>query len=130
MTHSPSEQNLRVLLIASGPINAVGALIFAPPFPLVRQWFGLPDGHVLYLWVLSSWILVFGIAYFSMGWTGRLDRTFLAVGAAGKTSFSLALMALAASGDLDPLAVVVGLPDLAMAAVFTAWLLATQESTR
>lgn len=130
MTPSPSEQNLRALLIASGPINALGALIFAPPFPLVRQWFGLPDGHVLYLWVLSSWILVFGIAYFSMGWTGRLDRTFLAVGAAGKTSFSLALMALAAAGDLDPLAVVVGLPDLAMAAVFTAWLLATQESTR
>jgi hypothetical protein len=130
MKPAPSEQNLRALLIASGPINAVGAVVFAPPFPFVRQWFGLPDGHALYLWVLSSWILVFGIAYFSMGWTGRIDRTFLAVGAAGKTSFSLALMALAAAGDLDPLAVVVGLPDLAMAAVFTAWLLATQESTR
>ena len=130
MMPSPSEQNLRALLVASGPINAIGALVFAPPFPLVRQWFGLPDGHVLYLWVLSSWILVFGIAYFSMGWTGRIDRTFLAVGAAGKTSFSLALMALAAAGDLDPLAVVVGLPDLAIAAVFATWLLGTREATR
>lgn len=124
------DENLRALLIASGPINAVGALVFAPPFPLVRQWFGLPDGHVLYLWVLSSWILVFGIAYFSMGWTGRIDRTFLAVGAAGKTSFGLALIALVAAGDLDPLAVVVGLPDLAIAAVFASWLLHTREATR
>lgn len=129
LTPAPSDRNLRALLIASGPINAMGALAFAPPFLLVRQWFGLPDGHVLYLWVLSTWILLFGIAYFSMGWTGRIDRTFLAVGAAGKTSFSFALIALAAAGELDPLAVVVGLPDLAIAAVFASWLLRTRKTT-
>lgn len=116
------EPRLRALLKASGPINAIGALIFAPPFPWVRQLFGLPDGHALYLWVLSIWIGVFGIAYWSVGVSGRADRTFLAVGAAGKASFALALMALAAAGEIPPIAVLVGLPDLAMAAVFAAWL--------
>jgi len=116
------EPRLRALLKAGGPINAIGALIFAPPFPWVRQLFGLPDGHALYLWVLSIWIGVFGIAYWSMGVSGRADRTFLAVGAAGKASFALALLALAATGEIPPVAVLVGLPDLAMAVVFAAWL--------
>jgi hypothetical protein len=116
------DPNLRLLLKASGPINAIGALIFAPPFPWVRQLFGLPDGHALYLWVLSIWIFVFGVAYWSIGVSGRADRTFLAVGAAGKASFALALIALAAVGEIPPVAILVGLPDLAMAAVFAAWL--------
>lgn len=115
------------LLKASGPINAVGALIFAPPFPWVRHLFGLPEGHPLYLWVLSTWILVFGIAYWTMGNSGRADRTFLAVGAAGKATFALWLIALAVDGQLPVSAVLVGLPDLAIAAVFAAWLRRTRN---
>lgn len=122
------DPRMRALLIASGPINAIGALIFAPPFPWVRRLFGLPDGHVFYLWVLSSWILVFGIAYWSMGKAGRIDRTFLAVGAAGKATFALTLIALAMRGEISPLASVLGLPDLAIAGVFTAWLLGTRDA--
>ena len=116
------DPRMRALLKASGPINATGALIFAPPFPWVREFFGLPGGHALYLWILSIWILVFGIAYWSMGSSGRADRTFLAVGAAGKASFALALLALALQGQIPPLAAVVGLPDLVIAGVFAAWL--------
>jgi hypothetical protein len=113
---------MRALLKASGPINATGALIFAPPFPWVRQLFGLPDGHALYLWVLSIWILVFGVAYWSMGVSGQADRTFLAVGAAGKATFALALIAMAIGGQIPPVATLVGMPDLVIAGVFAAWL--------
>lgn len=116
------DPRMRALLLASGPINATGALIFAPPFPWVRHLFGLPEGPSLYLWIVSLWIGVFGIAYWSLGRSGRIDRTFLAVGAAGKASFALLLIALAITGEVPPLAVVVGLPDLAIAGVFTAWL--------
>src|SRR5689334_14909509 len=113
---------LRRLLVAGGPINAIGALIMAPPFPWIRELFGLPGGHALYLWILSVWIFLFGIAYSSMGLSGRLDRTFLAVGAGGKASFALALIAMAISSEIPVRAVLVGLPDLAMAAYFAACL--------
>ena len=116
------EPRMRTLLKASGPINVIGALIFAPPFPWVRHVFGLPDGHALYLWILSTWILVFGVAYWSMGVSGRADRTFLAVSAAGKASFALALIAMALAGEIPSIATVVGMPDLAIAAMFAAWL--------
>ena len=118
---------VRTLLRASGPINAFGAVIFAPPFPYVRRVFGLPDGSPIYLWVLSIWIFVFGVAYWQIGVTGRADRTFLAVGAAGKVSFALVLIIAAVRGALPGTAVLVGLPDLAMAAVFASWLVRTRQ---
>ena len=82
----------------------------------------MPEAHPLYPWVLSIWILIFGAAYFRMGQTGRADRTFLAAGAAGKATFAVLLIALAATGELPPQAVAVGLPDLALAGVFIGWL--------
>jgi hypothetical protein len=126
-TREDLEPGMRALLVVSGPINAIGAVIFAPPFPFVRDLFGLPDGHALYLWILSIWILVFGIAYWSMGRSGHVDRTFLAVGAAGKAAFSLVLLALAAAGEISPVATIIGLPDLGIAAVFAGWLLKTRS---
>lgn len=116
------DPTLRRLLVAGGPINAIGALIMAPPFPWIREFFGLPGGHALYLWILSVWILLFGIAYSSMGLSGRIDRTFLAVGAGGKATFALALIAMAIWSDVPARAVLLGLPDLAMAAYFAACL--------
>jgi hypothetical protein len=114
---------LRAILVAGGPTNAIGALIFAPPWPWARDWFGLPAGHELYLWILSIWILLFGIAYSAMGLAGRVDRTFLWVGAGGKATFSLALIAMAMAGKIPAIAAIIGLPDLMLAAVFVRWLL-------
>jgi hypothetical protein len=114
---------LRTLLRAGLPINATGALFFAPPFPYVRDLLGLPAGHALYLWMLSTWIFAFGVGYWIVGTTGRADRTFLGTCAAGKASFALFLIAFAASGELPAVAALLGLPDLAMAVLFAAWLL-------
>jgi hypothetical protein len=87
-------RGMRYLLMACGLMNLGGVATFAPPFPLLRNQVGLPEAHPLYLWVLTAWLPLFGVAYFWMGWTGRMDRTFLAVGAAGKATFALILLAL------------------------------------
>ncbi|QEL20123.1 hypothetical protein [Limnoglobus roseus] len=113
---------MKYVLMACLPMNVSGAAIFAPPCSFLRESLGLPESHPLYLGVLSIWILLFGVAYFWQGYRGRIDRTFLTVGAAGKAAFALLLMALAAGGNLPPQAVAVGLPDLALAVVFANWL--------
>lgn len=121
-------RGMRLLLLACGPLNVNGAEIFAPPVSAFRPALGLPEAHPLYLWVLSIWILIFGAAYFRMGLTGWADRTFLAVGAAGKATFAILLVALAATGELPPRAAAVGLPDLALAGVFTGWMYRNRET--
>ncbi len=119
----PTMRTMRMVLVSGGPVNAIGALIFAPPLPWVRELFGLPGGHALYLWILSIWILLFGVAYSAMGLSGRIDRTFLWVAAGGKATFSLALVAMAMAGEIPFVAALVGLPDLALAGYFARWLL-------
>jgi hypothetical protein len=118
---------MRLLLLACGPMNLNGAVIFAPPVTAFRPMVGLPEAHPLYLWVISIWILIFGVAYFWMGVTGEPSRMFLAVGAAGKAAFALLLVTLAATGALPPMAAGVGLPDLGLAAVFAVWLFRTRS---
>lgn len=118
-------RNMRWLLMACGPMNLGGA-VFAPPSQYLRNVVGIPEAHPLYLWVLSAWLPLLGIAYFWMGWTGRTDRTFMAVGAAGKATFAVILLALWGNGELPMTAGFVGLPDLVLACVFAAWLWRTR----
>jgi hypothetical protein len=112
--------------MACGPMNLGGVAVFAPPFPQLRNVVGIPEAHPLYLWVLTAWLPLFGLAYFRMGWTGRADRTFMAVGAAGKATFAATLLALWASDELPMTAGLVGLPDLVLAVVFAMWLWRTR----
>ena len=114
---------MRVLLLACAAMNASGAVAFAPPFPHARELLGLPAAPPLYLWIISSWIGLFGLCYLWLGLTGGADRTFLAVAAGGKAVFGGLLVALAAAGDLPTLALAGGLPDVALACVFVGWLI-------
>jgi len=113
---------MRLLLLACGPMNVAGAIAFAPPFPHLRSVFGIPEAHPLYLWVISAWILAFGGAFFCQGLTGVANRAVLALAVAGKGSFGGVLVGMSLSGALPPVAGAVGLPDLALAAVFAGWL--------
>lgn len=114
---------MRAVLLASGPMNAFGALLFAPPMTALRQLLGLPDADPFYLWILSAWVAAFGVAYAHMGWSGRAGRGVLALGAWGKAVFALLVLSLALQGPANLLAAAGAMPDLAMAAVFAWWLL-------
>lgn len=118
---------MRQLLMACGAMNLGAAILFAPPSASLRSMVGLPEAHPLFLWILTIWIPIFGAAYFWMGWTGKVDRVFMAVGAAGKASFSLILIALWLGGDLPPIAAAIGLPDLLLGTVFVGWLWQTRS---
>jgi len=117
------------MLLASGPMNLGGAVLFAPPMGAVRDAFGLPPSDPFYLWILSAWVLAFGVAYVAMGYTGRASRGVIALGAWGKAVFALLVMALAVSGRVSPLAGVGAVPDLVMAISF-AWWLYTSDGAR
>ncbi|MDP1571510.1 MAG: hypothetical protein Q8L86_16065 [Vicinamibacterales bacterium] len=124
MRHSRHDlgRGMRWLLILCGPMNLAGAICFAPPFPAGRQLLGLPEAPPLYLWILSSWVLAFGVAYLLQGWSGRASRGVLAVGAWGKAVFGAVLLAQSATGDLPWQAGAAAVPDLLLAAVFVVWL--------
>ena len=100
------------------------------PFLDARREFGLAEPPAFYLWVLSAWILAFGVAYFHMGWTGRANRGVLALAAWGKGVFAGLLVAASASGEVLPFAGVAALPDLALAVVFAVWLWRSSGRTR
>ena len=110
------------MLLFCGPMNVAGAVCFCPPFTVARQQFGLPEPDPFYLWLLSAWILAFGVAFFVQGWTGRANRSVLALAAWGKGVFAVLLLAGVARGKLQPFAFAAALPDLALAVVFAAWL--------
>lgn len=114
-------RGMRWLLLACGPMNAAGAVCFAPPFPYARREFGLPEPDPFYLWLLSAWIAAFGVAFVRQGWTGRADRAVLALAAWGKGAFAVLLVA-AVPGGPSPLAGVAAAADLSLAIVFALWL--------
>ncbi len=113
---------MRRLLLASGPVNAVGALLFAPPMDGLRYRFGLPGADAFYLWILSSWVFAFGVAYVYMGWTGRVDRGVVALGAWGKATFGVAFLALVIQGRVPATTAAGAGIDLGLAAAFVWWL--------
>ncbi len=113
---------MRWMLMVSGPMNLVGAVLFSPPMSVLRQAFGLPESDAFYLWTLSAWVLAFGVAYFAMGWSGRADRGVLALGAWGKGVFAVLTISLVAQGRASALAAAGAIPDLVMAVAFSFWL--------
>ena len=112
---------MRWLLLGCGPMNAAGAVVFAPPFPDARRAMGLAEPHPFYLWLLSAWILAFGVAFFVQGLTRRGNRAVLLLAAWGKGTFAALLLGLVATGELLPFAVTAAVPDLILAVVFAVW---------
>lgn len=115
---APASPLLRWSLLASGPLNLLGASIFCPPATALRAVLGLPEAPPFYQWTLSLWVLAFGVAYAHAGRTGRPDRSLLALGAVGKTVFVVLLSSMAARGEVPATTALASLPDLLLAAVF------------
>jgi hypothetical protein len=98
----------------------LGAVCFAPPVTFARAMLGLPESP-FYGWLVSLWLFTFGLAYLRMAVLNQPDRTMMMVGALGKVQYTVVVAVYGASVGAW-LAAASGLPDLVMAAVFTAWL--------
>jgi hypothetical protein len=110
-------------------MNLAGAICFSPPVTFLRRQFGLMEPHPFYLWVLTAWILAFGVAFFLQGWTGQANRGILALGVWGKGIFAGFMFGMAAAGEATPFAAMSAGPDLVLAGVFAIWLWRTRSQT-
>jgi hypothetical protein len=113
---------LRGALLASGPLNLMGAVLFAPPSVALRAAFGVPEAPAFYQWTLSLWVLAFGVAYAQAGWHGRADNSLLSLGAFGKIVFVVLMLGMAWRDEVPVTTAFASLSDLVLAAVFAyAW---------
>jgi hypothetical protein len=87
--------------------------------------FGLPEADAFYLWLVASWILLFGLGYLAMALTGRMERGVLAVGAGAKTTFALLVMGYVLSGVWPTQASLLAGADLGLAVIYVRWLRAS-----
>lgn len=109
---------LRAALLVSGPVNLMGAVLFAPPSVALRAPFGVPEAPAFYQWTLSLWVLAFGVAYAHAGWHGRADASLLSLGAFGKSVFVVLMAWMAWRGDVPVTTVFASLSDLVLAIIF------------
>lgn len=122
-------KGIRGLMFATAILNTLGAITFVPAMTAMRASGDLPnDANPLYLWMISLWIFFFGVAYLYLGITGKIEKVFIAVGAAGKLSFFLLLLIYALAGSLPLMAVSAGVADLIVATIFIVWLLRLPRS--
>ncbi len=119
------ESWFRFLLLATALLNLVGAIAFAPPISGSGEISGLPQTHPFYLWTLSSWILLFGVAYFWLAITAKPERLFIAVAAAAKLAIAVLIFAFWMVGDLPSTMMFAGCGDLFFAIAFIYWLFRT-----
>ena len=114
---------MRAALWTTGALNLFGAILFLPVFSVGRAWLNLPTaGHPLYLWIITEFIFIMGVAYAYCAWTNRAPRVFIAVGAAGKLAFFFTLTAFWFVGDLPVMIPLLGSSDLLLGSLFLAWL--------
>jgi hypothetical protein len=120
-------KGMRRVMLAAAVLNTLGALTFIPSFTGLRAQGHLPnDAHPVYLWMIALWIFFFGVAYLYLGLTGKVEKVFVAVGAAGKLSFFGLLLGFALAGGLPIQAALSGIGDLIFGTIFTVWLWRTR----
>lgn len=120
---TPIARWFRSALFATGVVNVLGAATFIPALPFARDLLGLPPSPPLYLSIIASWVFGFGVCYLWLAVTGRHEWLFVAIAAFGKLTFFVLLALGAIGGALPARAVLGGVWDLALGALFVAWLL-------
>lgn len=117
-------QWLRIAMLATAAMNLLGAITFLPAAGALRELGGLPvEAHPLYLTTIAVFIFVFGAMYLWVGLTGRADRQFIAIAAAGKLCFFAVLLWYGITGAISPQAALSGVGDLVFGSLFLYWLL-------
>ena len=115
---------MRRTLFATAAMNCVAALGFLPSARFARVAAGLPEeAPAVYLLTIGMFILLFGVGYLWTALSGRAERLFIALSAAGKLTFFGMLATLWATGTLSIKAPVAAAPDLVFGLLFLVWLL-------
>jgi hypothetical protein len=122
----PLPQWMRYALYATAVMNVMAAAALLPAARPVRVLAGLPeDAQPLYVATVAMFVFLFGLAYFWTAITGRSDRVFIALAAAGKFSFFALLLGFWAAGSLPARVPVLGSLDLFFSVLFARWLFST-----
>ncbi len=115
--------SMRLAMYSTALMNAVGAYALSPMGASIREISGLPRAeHPFFLTTLSLFVLLFGLAYFWVGWSGQVESLFLSVAAAGKLSFFGTLTIYSLLGQLPMRTAFLGGGDLFFGALFLFWL--------
>lgn len=114
---------MRGALFATAVMNILVAAAFAPSAGAVRALAGMPEAEQpIYLAIVGLFVMLFGVAYLWVAVTGRPERFFIAVAAAGKTGFVALLGVFWAGGTLPFRTFLAGTADLVFAILFVTWL--------
>lgn len=117
---------MRTALYATAVMNVlagIGFMPFAAGVPL-KTMIGVPtDGHPLFPATVGLFVFLFGIFYWRQAASGRGERLFIGIGAAGKLAFFSLCVVLALAGSLGPLVPVLASADLVFGGLFLIWLL-------
>lgn len=122
----------RYCLAITSVFNGLGAISFAPPvYRSIAGILGL-TGEVsdFSLWVIASWILIFGVGYAWLAIKAKPEKLFIAIAAACKIAIAFLFFYYWFIGELPPFALVAGLGDLVFAVIFIFWLFSNQTSSR
>ncbi len=122
---------MRIALLATAPMNLLGALAFLPPARPLRLAMGWPpDGHPIYAATVGLFIFIFGVAYLWTGLAGRADRLFVTMAATGKLAFFLLTAWFWMTGTLSVQVPVSAVGDLVFATLFFVWLFQVRSVPR
>ena len=120
---------MRRTLLTTAVMNVFAAAAFLPSARALRALAEMPeDAHPFYLATISMLVLLFGLGYLWAGVTGRADRLFIAVSAAGKLSFFALLLGFWLVGELSARAPLLGAADLVFGVLFLIWLAGSQPA--
>jgi hypothetical protein len=121
---------MRRTLLTTAVMNVFAAAAFLPSARALRALAEMPeDAHPFYLATISMLVLLFGLGYLWAGVTGRADRLFIAVSAAGKLSFFALLVGFWSVGQLSVRAPLLGTGDLIFGVLFLIWLFGSRPAT-
>ncbi len=122
----------RYCLAITAVFNGFGALSFAPPvYRLMAGKLGLTsEVSDFSLWVIASWILIFGVGYAWLAIKGKPEPLFIAVAAACKLAIAFLFFYYWFIGELPLFSLIAGVGDLILAVIFLFTLFSNQASSR
>ncbi|TWH40034.1 hypothetical protein [Dulcicalothrix desertica] len=119
----------RYCLMAAAIFNLFGAISFAPPvYYRVGDTVKLPqDASPFGLWVIASWIFLFGVGYAWLALKPKPERLFIAVAASCKLALTILFVVFCSTGYLPSICLFAGLGDFIFAMAFIFWLFQTYQ---